>query len=88
MKTELPQPGTNVNGTKYNALATEYPNPPRLDLGHTHGTEDLVGGVTGGIGEAESEHVGGISEGSSPLSTLPNSVSALDCWSAKHGGGQ
>lgn len=35
MTTKLPEPGTNAQGEKYNPLpvGSDYPTPPRLDLG-------------------------------------------------------
>ena len=100
MKDKLPDPGTNTQGEKYNALPTEYPRPPQLDLGDTYGTdfdtEDL-GEVTGGIGEAEAEEglaeqVSTVSEGSAVsedtwgTSARPTAESALDCYQRKFGG--
>jgi hypothetical protein len=62
--TQLPQPGTNAQGEKYNKLpvGSDYPNPPKLDLGKTHGTQhdqEELAGLVGGVVQAGSELVKG-----------------------------
>ena len=105
MKDKLPQTGEGVRGERLSSVRSapeDIPNPPQLDLGDTYGTDfntENLGGVTGGIGEAEAEEglaeeVTTASEGSAVsedtwgTSARPVAESAFDCYQRKFGGGK
>jgi hypothetical protein len=78
MKDNLPQPGTDEHGEKYNSLPTEPTGDfPVLDLGDTTGT-DFENHYIGLMDASEA-----YSEESSPVESLPESISAANAWSRK-----